>query len=101
MKEIEAKLLKSVKNKLRITWDYQDETIQEMMYEGIAFLQSRAGKLPFFDADTETDVYRLSIKLLKEYCRYDWSGAISSFETDYLSDILNLQITVATEAFKP
>lgn len=96
---IAKELLETVKGKLKITWSHQDEDILDMIDEGIAFLQSRAGKLPFSLSD-ESDLAHLSRRLLKTYCRYDWNGSAAYFEKDYLSDLLNLQITAAVERKK-
>lgn len=95
MEFVADKLLETIKKKLRVTWNEQDDSIKETILEGMAFLQSRAGELPFLDKESNPLIYMLSIKLLKEYCRYDWNGSIAYFENDYLSDIINLQISAA------
>lgn len=78
-------LLEEVKARLNITWDYDDEKIRSIIQEGQDFLISRVGK-----SDFELEI--ASKKLLKEYCFYAWNGAVFSFEDDFKSDILNLQI---------
>lgn len=78
-------LLEEVKARLNITWDYDDEKIRSIIQEGQDFLISRVGK-----SDFELEI--TSKKLLKEYCFYAWNGAVFSFEDDFKSDILNLQI---------
>nr|WP_314515391.1 hypothetical protein [uncultured Peptostreptococcus sp.] len=78
-------LLEEVKARLDVTWEYDDPKINTMILEGQDFIKSRVGKTNF---DTEISAR----KLLKEYCFYAWNGAIYSFENDFKSDILNLQI---------
>lgn len=97
--EIDDKLLLKIKSKLRITFNHQDDLIKDMISEGVAFLESKAGPLPIH-VEENSRLTHLSIKLLKEYCRYDWNGTIALFEKDYLSDILNLQIQAAMERRK-
>jgi hypothetical protein len=78
-------LLEEVKNRLNVTWDYDDEKIKNIMLEGEDFIIARVGKTNF-----KTEIS--ARKLLKEYCFYAWNGAIFSFEDDFKSDILNLQL---------
>lgn len=78
-------LLEEVKARLDVTWEYDDPKINTMILEGQDFIKSRVGKTNF---DTEISAR----KLLKEYCFYAWNGASYSFEDDFKSDILNLQI---------
>ena len=87
-------LLISVKRKIRVTWSHEDDDILEMIEDGISYLQSKAGELPFELSD-KSDLANNSRRLLKTYCRYEWNGTGAYFETDYLSDILSLQIDAA------
>lgn len=90
-------LLSQVKNRLNVTWGYDDYEIQNMIEEGKAYLESRCGSLSFSEINPTT-VDRLAVKILKEYCRYAWNGSAAYFEADYRSDILNLQLEVALSA---
>lgn len=83
-------LLKQVKQRLNITWSYDDEQIDDMIKEGKVYLIDRVG-----DLDFEKDIS--AIRLLKEYCRYSWNGSASSFENDFKSDIINLQLKNAIQ----
>ena len=78
-------LIEEVKNRLNVTWDYDDEKIKNIMIEGEEFIIARVGKTNF-----KTEIS--AKKLLKEYCFYAWNGALFSFEDDFKSDILNLQL---------
>lgn len=78
-------LLKQVKDRINVTWDYEDEKISEIIEEGKDFILSRVGEVDF-------DTSIVGRKLIKEYTMYAWNGAVASFEDDFKSDILNLQI---------
>lgn len=92
-------LLGVIKRHIKVTWDHSDDDIIEIIEDGIAFLESRTGKLPFYLEDRST-LATSSRRLLKAYCRYHWNGSDAYFEADYLSDILNLQILAAVDAVK-
>lgn len=93
---IAYELISDVKKRLKITWEHQDQEIEEMIEEGIAYLQSKVGELPFSKSD-KSDLAFISRKLLKDYVRYEWNGSGAYFETDYRSDLLNLQLVAACE----
>lgn len=92
--DVSPELLEICKDEIKVTWSHQDNTIEDKIREGMAFIQGKTGPLPF---DEKTIVSIKARKLLKEYVRYDWNAALASFEEDYLSDILELQILVAAE----
>lgn len=94
MKEVSDALLKNVKTTLQVTWDSEDDSIKDFILQGAAFIEAKAGPLNF---DGTTNASRLGQRLLREYVRYDWNGYGSSFEKDFLSDILNLQLVNAVE----
>lgn len=81
-------LLSSVKRRLRISWDYDDEEIEEIIEEAKDFFRNRISNVDFEDVTVK--------KLIKEYCRYSWSNASEVFENDYKSEILNLQLKYAS-----
>lgn len=78
-------LLDEVKERLNVTWSYEDEKIQNIIDESKDFIENRVGKTDF-EAEISAK------KLVKEYCLYAWNGAVASFEEDFKSDILNLQL---------
>ncbi|KXI14677.1 MULTISPECIES: phage head-tail connector protein [Peptostreptococcus] len=78
-------LLSEVKDRLNVTWEYDDSKINSMIEEGKDFIISRVGR-------TDFEVEISARKILKEYCLYAWNGSIASFEDDFKSDILNLQL---------
>lgn len=86
----EELLLDEVKNRLNITWNYDDEELILIIGEAKEFIILRVGEVDFL-----TDIS--AKRLLKEYCRYAWDGALSVFESNFRSDILNLQLKNATK----
>lgn len=78
-------LLSEVKDRLNVTWEYDDSKINSMIEEGKDFIISRVGR-------TDFEVEISARNILKEYCLYAWNGSIASFEDDFKSDILNLQL---------
>lgn len=86
-------VLTQVKDRLRITWAYQDDEIMELIEEAEAFIKSKVSIKNVKDNKN-------ALKLLKEYCRYAWSGSSNQFGIDYSRDILNLQLEVAMREAK-
>lgn len=89
-------LLSSVKKRLRITFTQVDDELEEYIESGIGYLQEKAGSLDF----SKSSIKLSSIKartLLKEWCVYCWNGTQAFFGDDYQSEIIALQILVASE----
>jgi hypothetical protein len=81
-------LLNAVRNYLDITWtDADGDTkLTGIISRGIKYIDSVAG--------TELD-YTIEDKpreLLFDYCRYVRSNALDEFQTNYLPELLSLQI---------
>jgi len=82
------KLLTAVKNYLDITWDDEDadKKLTGIISRGMKYLDFAAGK--------ELD-YSLEDKpreLLFDYCMYARSKALNEFQTNYLHELLTLQM---------
>ena len=82
-------LLSDVKKRLRITWEYDNDEISDLIEEAKDWLANRIDGIDFDDTQAR--------KLVKEYCRYAWNGSISSFEYDFKRDILSLQLEYAVK----
>lgn len=81
-------LLDAVKNYLDITWVdcTGDEKLSGIIARGMKYLDNAAGaELDY----TEEDKPR---ELLMDYCRYVRSNALDEFQTNYLPELLSLQI---------
>lgn len=78
-------VLTKIKDHLRVTWDYQDDDIKDMIAEGKDYIEGIAGP-------TDFTTVGLAFYLLKNYCRYNWSGSGMYFEQHYRSDLLKLQL---------
>jgi hypothetical protein len=81
-------LLDAVKNYLDITWvDYAgDEKLTGIISRGMKYLDNAAGaELDYAEEDKPRE-------LLMDYCRYVRSNALDEFQTNYLPELLSLQI---------
>lgn len=81
-------LLQAVKNNLDITWDDPDgdKKLSGIIMRGIRYLDTTAGMpLSYIVEDKPRE-------LLMEYCRYVRSNALDEFQTNYLHELLTLQI---------
>jgi len=90
-------LLEDVKNHLDITWndDAGDKKLSGIIARGIAYIDTTAG-LP--QDYTIEDKPR---ELLMEYCRYARSNALDEFQTNYLHELMSLQISVEVLLYAP
>ena len=92
-----SELLEATKNYLDITWSGDptgDLKLTGIIGRGMAYLDSIAGAT--MDYSTE-DKPR---ELLFDYCRYTRSNALSEFQTNYLHELLSLQISQEVKAYK-
>lgn len=85
---VPLELLNTVRNYLDITWadEAGDEKIIGIISRGMRYLNATAG--------TELD-YSIEDKpreLLLDYCRYVRSNALNEFQTNYLHELLSLQM---------
>ena len=88
-------LLDAVRNYLDITWTDADGDLKliGIILRGIKYINSVAG--------TELD-YTIEDKpreLLFDYCRYVRSNALDEFQTNYLPELLTLQISEEVKAY--
>ena len=81
-------LLDAVRNYLDVTWtDYAgDEKLSGIIARGMKYLNSVAG------AELDYTVEDKPRELLMDYCRYVRSSALDEFQTNYLPELLTLQI---------
>ena len=88
-------LLASVKNYLDITWDDEDTDtkLTGIVERGIKYLNYVAGTSMDY---TEEDKPR---ELLLEYARYARSNALDEFQTNYLHELLSLQMQEEVKAY--
>ena len=88
MADLPEDLLDAARNYFDITWEDEagDAKLTGFLFRGMSYLDSAAG---------ETLDYTLEEKpreLLFEYCCYARSKALDEFQTNYLSELLSLQI---------
>ena len=81
-------LLDAVRNYLDVTWtdDAGDEKLSGIIARGMKYLNSVAG------AELDYTVEDKPRELLMDYCRYVRSSALDEFQTNYLPELLTLQI---------
>lgn len=82
-------LLSAVKNYLDITWEDSagDEKLSGIIARGIKYIDGIAG------AEMDYTVEDKPRELLFDYCRYVRSNALEHFQTNYLNELLTLQIS--------
>lgn len=81
-------LLEDVKNYLDITWEDPegDKKLSGIIARGMQYLNKVAGaELDYMEEDKPRE-------LLFDYCRYVRSNALDEFQTNYLHELLSLQI---------
>jgi len=81
-------LLEDVKNYLDITWDDEttDKKLKAIIERGMKYIDSIAGGMMDYEKEDKPK------ELLLDYCRYVRSNALESFQTNYLHELLSLQI---------
>ena len=91
-----AGLLEAVRNYLDITWvDVAgDEKLSGIISRGIRYIDSPAGAAMDYSIEDKPR------ELLLDYCRYARSNALDEFQTNYLHEILSLQISQEVKAYK-
>lgn len=89
-------LLADVKNYLDVTWedDAGDKKLSGIISRGIKYLNKVAG------AELDYSVEDKSRELLFDYCRYAHSNALDEFQTNYLHELLSLQISEEVKAYE-
>lgn len=77
-------LLDDVKEKLKITWDDENTSLEDSILKGKSYIQSITGTTLDFEVTGEPHT------LLIEYCRYDYNNAIEYFEENFGSRLSRL-----------
>lgn len=77
--------LDSIKKHLKITWNYENSEIKDMIEDGKAVINSICGPSDFSKGGEAYTV-------LKAYCRYARSGSTAMFEENYKRQLLRLQL---------
>jgi hypothetical protein len=81
-------LLIDIKNYLDITWEdaQTNSKLTGIIKRGISYIDRAAGAEQDYTKEDKAK------ELLLDYCRYVRSNALSEFQTNYLSELLTLQI---------
>lgn len=88
-------LLEAVRNYLDITWidDAGDIKLSGILSRGIKYIDSLAGAAMDYAAEDKPR------ELLFDYCRYVRSNALDEFMTNYIHELLSLQISEEVKAY--
>ena len=91
-----AGLLEATKNYLDITWidAESDLKLTGIISRGIKYIDSLSGVAMDYSIEDKPR------ELLFDYCRYTRSNALSEFQTNYLHELLSLQISQEVKAYK-
>lgn len=87
-------LLDDAKLKLRVTWEEEDARIQDMIESAKDYFKRRTSTDFDYDAPGQPKT------LLLNRVFYEYSNELHNFEINYLSEILELQLTAAIELSK-
>jgi len=81
-------LLSAVRNYLDITWEdaATDQKLTGIIERGMKYIDDVAG------AEMDYTIEDKPRELLFDYCRYVRSNALDEFQTNYLHELLSLQI---------
>ena len=86
-------LLQDIKNKLRVTWDDEDDMIRKIGFRAIEYLNGKCNE------ELDYTVEGNPKALMLERCFYDFNNALSDFETNYKSELLALIADTAVKKF--
>ena len=88
-------LLDAVRNYLDITWEDSagDEKLSGIIARGIKYIDGVAGTTQDYTIEDKP------FELLLDYCRYVRSNALDEFQTNYLPELLSLQIREEVAAY--
>ena len=91
-----AGLLEAIRNYLDITWvDADGDTkLTGIITRGMKYIDKIAG------AELDYALEDKPRELLFDYCRYARSNALNEFQTNYIHELLSLQISQEVEAYK-
>jgi hypothetical protein len=88
-------LLEAIRNYLDITWidEAGDIKLSGIIDRGIKYIDGLAGSELDYAAEDKPR------ELLLDYCRYVRSNALDEFQTNYLHELLSLQISKEVESY--
>ncbi len=91
-----AALIIDVKNYLDVTWTdtETDKKISGVVSRGIKYIDRVAGSALDYSIEANPRA------LLFDYCRYGWSNSLDEFSTNYLPEILALEISESVKAYE-
>lgn len=82
-------MLEELKDYLKITWDNENDYLQNIITRGKNYLNDSTGVKLDFEEEGQHKT------LLLDYCRYYYNNAIEYFKENFAQEILQLQLKVA------
>lgn len=82
-------MLDELKNRLRITWDEEDDYLNKIIEQSKSYLSDLTGAT----FDFEKDLWEKD--LLLERCRYIYNNAVDEFERNFSHELKRLIMKVA------
>ncbi|MBS4171939.1 hypothetical protein [Bacillus sp. FJAT-49736] len=79
-------MLEKLKNYLRVTWDDENEDLDQILKRGKDYLNEIAGVELDFEKDS------LAIQLLLDFGRYVYNNSFELFEANFESQLLRLSL---------
>lgn len=87
-------MLQELKDYLKITWNSEDNYLQNIISRGEEYLKNLTGSELDFDGEGQPK------SLLLDYCRYYYNNAVEYFEENFQQQIVRLQFEEAIKASK-
>lgn len=84
-------MLQEVKDYLKITWNDENDDIQNIIDRGKNYLNDLIGVELNFDENSQAKT------LFLDYCRYAYNKALEYFEDNFQKEILRLQLKEAVK----
>lgn len=85
-------LLQEVKEKIKVTWNDEDDSLRRMIIRAKGDLES------LVDVKLDLEENTRAKTLFLNYCRYDYNNALEYFETNFQKEIIWLQLSEGVKA---
>lgn len=86
-------MLEEVKEYLKITWNDEDNSLNNMIERGKSNLEELTGTTLDFTVNNQAK------SLLLDYCRYAYNNALEYFEENFHKEITRLQLSEAVKDY--
>lgn len=87
---ITDEILTEFKNRMHLG-DFEDDNLKELLSFSVTYVKTRCGD---FDLEGDKDTDKQAKELVFERTRYLYNDALEYFEDNFLSEILNLSLSL-------